>query len=654
MGYVSRPCGFDFDHDGIVGEPEDCRVCDGRTADPDGDGVAEDLIYVDCQDGVDDPSCGAPDRPCGSVTYAWTVRADGADDGAEDIVCFRGTCSPEVLRPAVGGVVAPSASGSAESSEAVADLEFVEGSAEGWAAAGLWTRARRGSEARDFQYPKDPTMLVGWDSDGDGAYPPHDLDDVAVLDGGGDRTAGGGSSLAFHFGGHNSLLEMAHLTVRDYGRYSDVERSGFVLLGDRGSYRADGLYFHDLVLDGINKDQPAQGHRILINLFTAGTRIHHLAFENLRIVDASGFMVRGSGAYRPPVAEEGETDGPWRWGRLSVSAHGCDHSDPACREGGGSAFVGWKLWGWIDGIEILDSEFDANVGAWEPKPAGNGGAVLVNATQCSRGWTIRGNRILDFKTALVAQGGNGAYCARDPERGHVPRRTGDVVFDRNLFVNTYGPWRGGDVVVHLKGGDDVDRTLDNVVVRHNYLASTDGFDACIWVDVGHRGDPEDGQPGRVEIYNNTCWGSRAEGRAVGIQIGGGPPAPVRQQDVRIRGNVISGQDGGDENLRLRHVPEKLVFSGNVFDPGGRYRWLGHRAESLAQLERALGGGLDSVECEPQWLRTAGEGPHLDPRDACARGAGDNLSFWTSVDVDGEPRPESGAWDAGCDQVTDAR
>jgi hypothetical protein len=41
-------CGFDIDRQGAVGEiPDDCQVCDGTMADPDGDANTEDLICVD-------------------------------------------------------------------------------------------------------------------------------------------------------------------------------------------------------------------------------------------------------------------------------------------------------------------------------------------------------------------------------------------------------------------------------------------------------------------------------------------------------------------------------------------------------------------------------------------------------------------------------
>ena len=638
-GYNPRPCGFDLDDDGVIGEPEDCRICDGRTRDVDQDGVDEDLIYIDCQAGQNGPLCGTPDRPCGSIDYAWTSRADGPADGAEDILCFRGRCSPEILTPGVGGLP------------------------------GFRLQPAEGSQARDFRFPTNPTMLVGWDFDGDGQFPPYDPDDVAVLDGGG--PPGKGLSRAFHLGDGNSQLEMAHFSVVDYGRYSEVERSGFLHLGIRGGLRADHLYFHDLELSGINQDQPAQGHRIVFNYFTGGTNFHHVAFVNLKLSDIGGFMVRGSGPYRPGTVEEGGNDGPLRWQNLSVTAHGCDHSSEACREGGGSAFIGWKLWGWIDGIEILDSVFDANVGSWEPKPAGNGGALLVNATQCSRQWTVRGNEIYDFKVGFEAQGGDGAYCGYDTEHEpprQIPRRTGGVVIDRNVFVNTYQPWRRGDYGVILKGGDDLNRTLDDVVISNNILASTDGFDACIWVEVGNGQGPNPGpNPGRIDIFANTCFGARAEGRSTGLEISKARTTNFPAQDIWVRNNIFAGLREGDYGMRFRYRPQGLRLGGNVVSPSARFALGKDRAESLDDLSTLLGMPHESRQCEPLFVAPElgdfhlssvgdlGEGrsSESDTPGDCALEDGHNLSFWTARDVDGEPRPEGGPWAAGADQPAES-
>ena len=601
IGYRPRACGFDLDDDGRIGEPDDdCRVCDGRTTDPDGDGIAEDLIYIDCQGGADTADCGSPDRPCRTIAHAWTERADGVEDGAEDILCFRGRCSPQRLTPAVGGLP------------------------------GHRVREAAGSQARAFDYPIDPTMLIGWDSDGDRAYPPFDADDVAILDGAGDRSPTGGLDRAFVLTSANARLEMAHFAVRDYGRFSAEERSGFVSFHERGGLRGDHLYFHDLELHGINQDQPTQGFRIVFDFFTGGTAFHHLAFENLDLRDISGFMVRGSGPYAPPSDAAGGDDGPYRWQHLSVTAHGCDHSDPTCRAGGGSAFVGWKLWGYLSGVEILDSIFDANVGAWEPKPNGNGGALLVYATQCTRDWTVRGNRVLDFKVGFRAEGGDGPYCGRGGRQ--EPRRTGEIVIDRNHFWNTYALWRLGDVAVELRGGDDIDRTLDDVVVRDNVLASLDGFDACIWVDVGHGAPAEgvtlgadeassDGTPGTIRLDGNICWGSRAEGRSVGLLLGSHRPWPFRQDDVILERNVFAGLRDDDLAIRFLDRPDELIARDNVFAPAAHYV-VGRGDErvwplDLAALEEALGMSLRSVECVPAFVEPLAGDFRWHPHDACA-------------------------------------
>ncbi len=138
-GYQSRPCGFDLNHNGIVGEPADCNVCDAslvsgkivaNTVDPDGDGIEEDLIYVDCDDGSNFNYCGRPGfRPCGTIEYAWDTIADGPEDGAEDIVCFTGTCSPDTFR----------------------SPRSIQRSARD-----TGPRPRPGSETRDWQFPDRP------------------------------------------------------------------------------------------------------------------------------------------------------------------------------------------------------------------------------------------------------------------------------------------------------------------------------------------------------------------------------------------------------------------------------------------------------------------------------------------------------------------
>ena len=148
-GYRARPCGFDMNRNGILDEEADRLVGDGRNADPDGDGVDEDFLYVDSEQGNDETGYGSSDRPFRTIQKALDT-ADGPEDGAEDVICISGTFH-ETLTMHHGG------------------------------AAGHYVRD-------GFQFPKNPTMIVGWDKDGDGHYPPYDKDDTAVLDG--ERTLG--------------------------------------------------------------------------------------------------------------------------------------------------------------------------------------------------------------------------------------------------------------------------------------------------------------------------------------------------------------------------------------------------------------------------------------------------------------------------------
>src|SRR5579864_1465712 len=66
-GYQARACGFDLNHNGIFGEPADCHVCDGVTTNPYGDSNPPNMVYVSCQTGADNPTCGSPGNPCASI-----------------------------------------------------------------------------------------------------------------------------------------------------------------------------------------------------------------------------------------------------------------------------------------------------------------------------------------------------------------------------------------------------------------------------------------------------------------------------------------------------------------------------------------------------------------------------------------------------------
>ena len=97
----------------------------------------------------------------GAVVASWTaaetpviavtkVETDDNGDGAEDIICFTGTCKSDQHIQLPSGLSTH------------------------------YTRAASGNEVRDFEYPRNPMMIVGWDTDNDGKYPPFDSDDTSV------------------------------------------------------------------------------------------------------------------------------------------------------------------------------------------------------------------------------------------------------------------------------------------------------------------------------------------------------------------------------------------------------------------------------------------------------------------------------------------
>jgi hypothetical protein len=126
-----------------------------------------------------------------------------------------------------------------------------------------------GSEEWDFQFPTNPAMLVGWDTDGDGAYPPFDPDDTAVMHGDPDEVLNNnGTTRAFRMNDSfdNDYFEMAHFTVKDYGRDdTSPNDAGFMKLNTARS--VSHLYLHDLRLLNINRDQQPASARSTFNWF---------------------------------------------------------------------------------------------------------------------------------------------------------------------------------------------------------------------------------------------------------------------------------------------------------------------------------------------------------------------------------------------------
>jgi len=623
IGYQPRACGFDLNDDGVVGDPaHDCNLCDGVTLDPDGDGIDEDLLYISSQSGSDATGDGSPAAPYRTIQYAWN-QADGPGDGAEDILCFTGIAEEEEIVPGTSGV------------------------------AGVRVKPRSGNEARDFEFPSNPTMLVGWDTDNDGEYPPVDADDVAVLDGGGNHVDSG-LTRAFRFGAENSYLEIAHFTARDYGRYVPVEldeygnvieagEAGFVRFTTGTSGVGGHMFLHDLWIENINRDTVGGSHRITFDFFVGHTILHHLALINLKLPDNSSFLNRGAAPDLPGQGLGGRDYGPIRWQNLSISAHGKDQQPGVL----GGFLQGWKLWGYMTGLEILDSELDANLSAWN---VGTLSVDFVNATQCSRDWTIRNNLLLDVRDALTAQGGNGEFCAHDtvniPPKS-IPRTTDDVVFEGNVYINHHDQEAAP---VQIKGGDDPQRSIEDVSISNNLFVTTadKGFAWCIKAAAANDTGP--GNPGTTVVANNTCHGAVNESADRGAIVIGDTtrPAGGQQASVIVVNNIIAGLgDNLPRNIEMPRIPASLLLDANVYDSGGVYSRPGLFTADLSVWQGTTGWDGESDECTPAFQSVEDINLRLQPYDSCAKNAGADLGgIIVAQDLDGTTRPQQSQWDIG--------
>ena len=496
-----------------------------NTVDPDGDGIEEDLIYVDCDSGSNFAYCGKPGfKPCRTIGYAWDNIADGPGDGAEDIVCFTGTCNPDAFRlpEAYNGVP------------------------------GYWTKPKTGSESRDWQFPDNPAMLVGWDTDNDGEYPPFDSDDTSVLDGMGIETA---FKLNTHVG--NSYFEMAHFLVRDYGTHTpDVDGGHFVVMFEVAKNSTHG-HLHDLSLQRINKGARLKNPNITFPWF-ASSKSAYIALINIESLEEGSYTVRGNASLT------GESiAGPWRFQNMTVTAHGCNKA--AC--GSRAWKTGWKLWGWVDGIEILDSLLDANVSKWSPSTV-NG--IVINGH--TRDWDIVNNELIDWSVAIKADG-------KLPEQYTFAKRyTDDIVLSHNLIRNSR--WdQNISILVDGSGGND--EAVKDLWILNNILTSSLKPKAFVHINQGNTEGPN---VTNIRIFNNTMFGKTLDGIKVAD-----PGTPFRFQRLHIKNNIFAGLPAGSKNIKLDYALDYLKSDHNAFDASAIFVLAGMELSSIPDW-RAITGG----------------------------------------------------------------
>ncbi|MDX2169659.1 MAG: hypothetical protein SF182_21495 [Deltaproteobacteria bacterium] len=628
-GYAPRPCGFDLaTRNGVRGEAADCNVCDGVTTDVDGNGVADVQRYVDCGGGNDSSGSGTPAAPFKTIQKALDSLPGPAANQIE-AVCIKGVC---------GGAIGKTYGTSG--------------------AAGVYTLPASGSQATDFEYPRYPLIISGWDADNDGSYPPYDTDDVAVLDG--NLTAPTMANLVLTV---TARTEVAHLTVRDYGVNLAGTACATTNQGTAASRFLNSgvhIFTHDVELERFNKFCNSITDWIVFDFFGSND-VRYVAVENVSSIEQGSYFARGEADKTKPNGDEG----PLRFQHVTMTARPCD----------GCAVAAFKLYRHWTGIELLDSVLDANTAAYGGASYQAGYQFAVGASCNTRQWTIRNNRFSDWMETIQIEPviSEPGYCYNDASKGAaaLPRSIDDVVIDRNVIRNTYpGHYWGVQGIVatparNTAPGNDANYVVEDLTITNNVIASTTAM-ACMHLAPTHNVACASYPPSTVTIAGNTCvadverrgdpdrWALLVIGNAnpSGL-LNGGVEGVCKQQHFIVKDNVFAGMSSGDRAVCTEWAPSDWQADGNVFDRGSAqnaFLWnvnndCGAGAVPFATWRTASGGDAASRLCAPRFANAAAGDFHLAAGDSCARDAGVPLSGITGVDLDGEPRgtpPDAGA------------
>ena len=576
-GYIARACGFDMNHNGTIGEPADATVGDGNTTDPDGDGTDEDLIYVDATDGNDNTGDGSAGNPYKTAKKALDV-ADGPGDGAEDIVCLAGVFE-EWLTFTQSGV------------------------------AGYYIRD-------NFQFPNNPFMLIGWDKDGDGEYPPYDTDDEAIFDG------NSGLSWAFSNWEEKSYIEIAHLGVRQYHTADATTRGrGVMELAHHKGGTADisHLYVHDVEMENINyhflPDGLSGSTSNVFKFWVAKSAVTWVGIINDQVDGFAMFFIRGTPA---------NGSGNFRFQNLTLKCKVTDANTTASVA---------KIWEQHENVEFLDNVFDSQMELYGPYFQG---ATGIRVRPCARNYTIRNNELVNFNTPLAVTGYSAGFCGT--------RTTDDILIDRNIIRSTW-TFPGFVSGVYVQdGGTLLTETVEDLTITNNFiwLTQTTGNTRGFRSDCGNDGGA---QPGTITFAGNTIYGPGSGDLFRGISIW--TPNTYPQQNYVIKNNIVANVGPDNRNISTTYAPSGWIANGNIYDDDGNYVWNGTWYGTFAEWQTASGQDANSRTGDPVFVDDANGDLHIDPSDTLVEGAGVDITSITTSDIDGDARSPTTPW-AGAD------
>lgn len=504
-GYISRPCGFDNDKDGDYGEAGECDYCDGTgvTPDPDQDGNNEDEIYINCQTGTDNAGCGASTAPCKSLEYALTKTNGTSYGGAEeDIMCVAGTCG------SYNGGLTPGSIGITVTQDGKCDGTNCANS--------ISTRNANvgpdtgNAEEYNYEYPDDPFMIVGWDTDNDGEYPPYDTDQPypAIFDGCANAnqldtcTSNSGNEL-FQLAQSNRF-EMAHLTIANVGVVPEGNSTQInkVALRWSGSYSPTHHRIHDIRLYRNILNVPGfSDHRTIGFSISGGNSSKWMALENLLLEKNGGWGFRGwmgSGG--------GSRGTKLRFKNVTITAHDNTHSVNVGPASGNSIAAKW--WS-VDGAEMIDNLIQ------DPDRSGNSQTGLY-ISKMSHNVFIRSNTIKNYSHPI-----------------------------RSTFRDTDSE--------NISGNNGLS---DGLYIDRNYIYWTSGFGSYSAAAISINSDSTNGQERTECPATNPCSGSAepctADGGAGGNQDCDCNTQPMYRTNVEVTNNIIDAANNSGIDMGIAY------------------------------------------------------------------------------------------------------
>lgn len=443
-----RQNGLDLDDDFLPGEAGvDDTVCDnagGTTGsngayveDFDGDTVNERQWFVvssvdtptGWSAGTDNGTCGPPGSPCASISQVHTNIAannvSNPDGTGEVVMCIGGTFEDSAL---VGGWPYDGNAGVKTMAQGTYSI----------------------NEGHSFEYPSNPSMILGIDADDDGNYPPADPDDSA-----GFRTTSMTASTPGDWwlmidAENCNRCEVAHFTIDSWG--TNLKEGRTITRQPGGSSYHEHQYLHDLDIDDFGEGQCHASGTIVHSMFSSNRG--HFSHEFSRALRVTGYWERGG--YHADAGQARKH----RMRGLRITAEGggrptnVNALGATCANAGGQDGILKRTWDLNGGsnagfvtsdLEYVDNHisfsgwYESRDGDGDVGP-GLGNAALGLALCGTRNVYFQGNRVEDFEGCTwVGPTVEDNICTNNG----TTQRTGDIYVRRNQCVAT--TWTASEI-----------------------------------------------------------------------------------------------------------------------------------------------------------------------------------------------------------------